>query len=238
MARTLTADRVVFYAATAATVAGAIVESEDVQRVAKPLIAPALAVGVLRRPGADRVDRALLVAGLAAATVGDVHMIRPDDDRSIVRGASAFGVMQACYSALLLRRDARPTAPAALPRVAGWAAAALALRSGSRPVAAPLSAYGLALGTSTTLASDPALAPGARAVAGVVVPGSDPRSRLAAGAASFTVSDGLIVVRRLFVRGRRARAFAEGAILATYATAQALLVDGMNTAGTNSRGRR
>jgi hypothetical protein len=47
----------------------------------------------------------------------------------------------------------------------------------------------------------------------------------------FTASDGLIVVRRLFIRGERGRAVAEGVILASYAAAQLLLVEGMLTLG-------
>jgi hypothetical protein len=41
----------------------------------------------------------------------------------------------------------------------------------------------------------------------------------------FTISDGLIVPRRLFARGERARRVTEGVILSTYAAAQYLLAD-------------
>ena len=43
----------------------------------------------------------------------------------------------------------------------------------------------------------------------------------------FTISDGTIVVRRVLLKNRKARAAAEGFILATYAAAQLLLVEGM-----------
>ncbi|PBC51022.1 hypothetical protein CJ179_09610 [Rhodococcus sp. ACS1] len=222
-------EHAVFAGATLATVVGAVTGRERLQRVAKPLIAPALAARVLRRRAGT--DVALLLAGLTAATVGDVFMIDPDDDARLVRGASAFAVMQVGYSALLLRRGARPTVPALLPRLAGWAGAAALLRGRAKEVAAPLTAYGALLGTTSTLSADPSLAPGADVFANVAVPGTDRRSWLGVGGMLFTASDGLIVVRRLFIRGERGRAAAEGAILASYAAAQLLLVEGMLALG-------
>ncbi|MFZ2530561.1 MAG: lysoplasmalogenase family protein, partial [Rhodococcus sp. (in: high G+C Gram-positive bacteria)] len=94
------AEHVVFAAATVATVVGAVRGNEKMQQIAKPLIAPALAARVLRRSrDTDRVDTALLLLGLAGATIGDVFMIDPDTDRRLVRGASSFAVMQMSYSA-------------------------------------------------------------------------------------------------------------------------------------------
>lgn len=219
-------EHAVFGAAAVATVGGAVAGSERVQHFAKPLIAPALAVGAYRR--ARGTDRNLLLGGLGAATLGDVLLIDPDDDSKLVRGAASFAVMQAAYTTLLLRHNARPTAPAVVPRVVGWLVAAGLVRARSRAVALPLSAYGVTLATATTLASDPALAPDSRTVGGLVVPTADPRSGLALGALLFTVSDGLIVFRRLFLRGDAARRISEGAILATYAAAQYFLVEGMS----------
>ncbi|KAA0018965.1 lysoplasmalogenase [Antrihabitans cavernicola] len=204
------ADRLVFLAASATTVAGAVIGNERMQQVAKPLIAPSLAVRAWRKRGPDNLETALLVGGLTAAAVGDVLLIDPDDDRRLVQGASSFAVMQAGYTTLLLRHGARPTAPAWLPRLLGWAGAAVLLRTKAPTVAAPLTAYGVTLGAATTLASDPAL-----------------DKQLFAGAQLFTVSDGLILVRRIFVRNETGRRIAEGVILATYAAAQALLVDGL-----------
>ena len=218
-------SRAVWAAASAVTIAGALADRPGLQRGAKPLIVPSLALAVRPR---DTVDAALFGAGLAAATVGDVILLEPDDDRRIVRGASAFAVMQGAYSVLLWRRRARVTTPAAVPRVAGWLAASALLRTRQPAVAAPLAAYGLALGAATTLASDPALAPGSRAVGGFVVPNRDPRSRLALGALLFMVSDALIVLRRVLLKGETARRATEGVILATYAGAQVLLVEGMS----------
>ncbi|MFC9553200.1 lysoplasmalogenase family protein [Rhodococcus sp. NPDC056960] len=225
-------EHAVFAGATLATVVGAVTGRERVQRIAKPVIAPALAARVLRRRSDTHpADAALLLGALAAATVGDVFMIDPDDDARLVRGASAFAVMQVGYSALLLRRGARSTAPALLSRLAGWASAAGLLRSRATDVATPLTAYGALLGTTSTLSADPSLAPGAHVVANVPVPGHDRRSWLGVGGLLFTASDGLIVVRRLFIRGDRGRAAAEGVVLATYAAAQLLLVEGMLALG-------
>ncbi|PPJ32646.1 hypothetical protein C5E45_21490 [Nocardia nova] len=173
--------------------------------------------------GLSQSDRALLIGSLAAATVGDLLLIDPDDDRRLVAGASAFAVMQCGYSALWWRRGARPQPMVAAPRVFAWLGAAMLLRARAPRIAAPLTAYGATLGTAATLASDSALAPGAKVVAGTVVPGSDPRSRLALGALLFTLSDGLIVLRRLFARTTRSRRAGEAVILATYAGAQYLL---------------
>ena len=232
-------EHVVFAGATVATVVGAVTGRKRLQRIAKPLIAPALAARVVRRRGAtDSVDAGLLLAGLTGATVGDVFMIDPDDDARLVRGASAFAVMQACYSALLLRNGARPTPAAWGPRLAGWLGAALLLRARSAGVAAPLTAYGSALATTSTLAADPTLAPGAGVVASVAIPSVDRRSWLGLGGVLFTASDGLIVVRRLFVRRERGRAASEGLILASYAAAQLLLVEGMLALRRRNTGRR
>lgn len=221
-------EHAVFAAASAATVVGGVLGNEKVQKVAKPLMMPALAVRVLRRSrDTDRVDTALLVTGLAAATVGDVFMIEPDDDSRILRGAGSFAVMQAVYSAVLARHGARPTRPAVLQRIPAVLGAAGLLGATNPQVAAPLTAYGSLLATTATLAADPAVAPGATTVAGVAVPAADRRTWLAAGGLAFTASDGTIVVRRALLKDPRARAVAEGFVLATYALAQLSMVEGM-----------
>lgn len=227
-------EHLIFGTASVVTVVGAVTGSERLQQVAKPLIAPSLAAGVIRR--GTNADSPLLIGGLAAATIGDILLVDPDDDTRLVRGATAFAGMQAAYTALLLRHGARPTVPAVAPRVVGWTAAAVLLRARARPVSTPLTAYGVTLASATSLASDPDMAPGADVVAGLAVPNADPRSRLGLGALLFTVSDGLIVVRRLFVRGEKGRRIAEGAILATYAAAQLFLVEGMGELAASSPG--
>ncbi len=182
---------------------------------------PALLIGLPKPVSA-------LGGAMVAATVGDVLLIDPDDDSRILQGAASFAVMQAIYAELLRKRGARPTVSNAVPRLVGWVAAAASMARRSPGVAPGLSAYGSTLAAMSTLAADPALAPEARTVAGLVVPGTDPRSRLAVGGMLFTISDALIVVRRLFLRRVVHRRIAEGSILATYALAQALLVEGLS----------
>lgn len=221
--------RAAYVGAAVITVLGAATGRDRWQWATKPLLMPLLAADAVHAgrasgasAGADS-DRTLLLGSLAAATVGDILLIDPDDDRRLVAGASAFAVMQCGYSALWWRRGARPRPLVAAPRVFAWLGAATLLRARAPRIAAPLTAYGATLGTAATLASDPALAPGAKVVAGTVVPGGDPRSRLALGALLFTLSDGLIVLRRLFARTSRSRRASEAVILATYAGAQYLL---------------
>ncbi|WP_227979314.1 lysoplasmalogenase [Nocardia spumae] len=213
-----------FVAAAAVTVAGAATGRDRWQWAAKPLMMPLLAADVLHSGGAlPDTERRVLLGSLAAATVGDVLLIDPDDDRRLVAGASAFAIMQTGYSALWWRRGGRPRAAVVAPRVLAWLGAGALLRARAPKIAAPLTAYGATLGAAAALASDPALAPGAKTVAGTVVPNRDPRSRLALGALLFTLSDGSIVLRRLFARTPRSRRAAEAFILATYAGAQYLL---------------
>ncbi|WP_405486821.1 lysoplasmalogenase [Nocardia sp. NBC_00511] len=218
--------RAAFAGAAALTVFGAVTGREKLQWAAKPLLMPLLAADVaVNGRDLDPADRAVLLGALAAATVGDVLLIDPDDDRRLITGASSFAVMQTGYSWLWFRRGGRPRAQIAGPRVAAWLGAATLMRFKAPSVALPLTVYGATLGTAATLASDPGLARDAKNIAGVNIPNSDPRSRLAVGALLFTLSDGLIVLRRIFARGEKSRRVTEGVILGTYAAAQYLLAD-------------
>ncbi|MEU8901570.1 lysoplasmalogenase [Nocardia sp. NPDC048505] len=215
-----------YLAAAAVTVLGAVTGREKLQWAAKPLLMPLLAADVVTSGvELEPADRAVLLGALGAATLGDILLIDPDDDRRLIAGASCFAVMQTGYSALWLRQGARPLPGIAVPRVAAWLGAGALLRARARTVATPLTAYGATLGAAAVLASDPGLAPGAKNVAGLNIPDADPRSRLGLGALLFTVSDGLIVLRRLFARSSRSRHLTEGVILSTYAAAQYLLAD-------------
>ncbi|ORI19243.1 lysoplasmalogenase [Rhodococcus sp. 1168] len=214
-----TFSRFAFGSAAVATVFGAVTGNETVHRVAKPLIVPALALGMRR-------FSPVLGVALTAATVGDVLLMDPDDDSKILRGAGAFAVMQGCYCALLASAGSRPTLTAAVPRFFGWAVASSQLARKSPEVAPGLAGYGVTLAAMSTLAADPASAPGADVFAGVVMPNSDSRSWQALGGILFTVSDALIVYRRLYLSSEMSRRVVEGAILATYSAAQLLLVEG------------
>ena len=215
-----------FLAAAAVTVFGALTGRDKLQWIAKPLMMPLLAADVGTDPAAlDPVDRTVLLGALGAATIGDVLLIEPDNDRRLIVGASSFAVMQTGYSVLWWRRGGRPRPEIALPRVVAWLGAAALMRAKAPTVAAPLTVYGATLGSAAVLASDPGLAPDAKNIGGLNIPSSDPRSRLGLGALLFTVSDGLIVLRRLFAHSERSRRVAEGVILASYAAAQYLLAD-------------
>ncbi|WP_028479482.1 lysoplasmalogenase [Nocardia sp. CNY236] len=216
--------RAAYLAAAAVAGYGAFTGRARAQWAAKPLLMPLLAADVASEGRAlPRAHRATLIGSLGAATVGDIVLIDPDDDRRLVAGASSFAVMQAGYAALWWRMGGRPTARTTVPRAVAWSAAAGMLRVRAPSVARPLTAYGLTLGAAAVLASDPALGrPGSRDAA--TVEGAGCR-RLELGALLFTLSDGLIVLRRSFARGERARRLTEGIIVTTYAAAQCLLAD-------------
>ncbi|MFE1595374.1 lysoplasmalogenase [Nocardia sp. NPDC058705] len=217
--------RAAYSVAAAVTVFGAVTGRDRLQWVAKPLLMPLLAADTVTSGDLAPDERRLLLGSLAAATVGDVLLLDPDNDHRLIAGASSFAVMQTGYSVLWWKRGARPRPEIALPRVAAWIGAAALLRAKAPNLTLPLTAYGATLGTAATLASDPALAPDAKNIAGLNIPTADPSSRYGIGALLFTISDGLIVLRRLFARDDRTRRVTEGVILATYAAAQYFLTD-------------
>ncbi|WP_256255880.1 lysoplasmalogenase family protein [Nocardia seriolae] len=113
--------RAAFVGAAAVTVFGAVTGREKLQWAAKPLLMPLLAADVaVNGKYLDRTDRTVLLGSLAAATVGDVLLIEPDDDRRLIAGASSFAVMQTGYSWLWFRHGGRPRAQIAGPRLAAW----------------------------------------------------------------------------------------------------------------------
>ncbi|MFD3595792.1 lysoplasmalogenase [Nocardia sp. NPDC058640] len=215
--------RAAYVTAAAVTVFGAVTGRDRLQWVAKPLLMPLLAADSVANGDLVPTERTILLGSLAAATVGDVLLLDPDDDRRLIAGASSFAVMQTGYSILWWQRGARPRPDIAVPRVVAWLGVAALLRAKAPNLALPLTTYGATLGTAATLASDPTLAPDAKTFAGVNIPNADPRSRYGVGALLFTISDALIVARRLFARTDRTRRLTEGTILATYAAAQYLL---------------
>ncbi|WP_084611733.1 lysoplasmalogenase family protein [Tomitella biformata] len=221
----------VYLASSVATTVLALSGDKRLQYASKSVMAPALAARVIREyrdKRLDGIDTTLLLVGLAAATVGDVFMVDADNDDRLVRGASSFGVMQSAYTTVLRQAGAKPHVATALPQAATAAAGSGLLFWRLPAVAKPLSAYSFALGATATLASDPALAPGARQVAGIPVPErNDPRTWLAAGGLVFSVSDASIVVRRMFLKGETSKRLAEGLVIATYAAAHVMLIEGM-----------
>ncbi len=221
-------ERVLFGAAAIGTVYSARTGNRRLQLATKPVAVPVLAASVARSGGLAPGEKGLLVAALAAAGAGDHFMGRSDEDGRLIRGATSFGVMQLLYSVLLWRRGARPRAATAPPRLVAWAAAAVAMALPKpSPVSSVLSVYGGLLSTTSTLAADPVLAPGAKVSGGMVVPSGDRRTWIAAGALLFSASDLAILIRRNFVTSERARANVETFVLVSYLLSQWLLVEGM-----------
>uniref|UniRef100_UPI0024557445 lysoplasmalogenase family protein n=1 Tax=Nocardia neocaledoniensis TaxID=236511 RepID=UPI0024557445 len=122
-----------YLAAAAVTVFGAVTGRERLQWLTKPLLMPLLAADTVTRDELDPVQRRILLGSLAAATVGDVLLIDPDDDRRLIAGASSFAVMQTGYSVLWWRRGARANAPIPTARTPRWAGPGAVLRAQIEP---------------------------------------------------------------------------------------------------------
>ncbi|GGG21363.1 hypothetical protein GCM10007304_39020 [Rhodococcoides trifolii] len=202
---------VAYWGAAAVTVVGAATGRDHLQRAAKPLLMPLLAL---------RSHDPLLTAGLAAATLGDIAMLEPDDDRRLMLGASSFAVMQTCWSRLLVRRGARLYPSTVGPRLVGWTVSSVVTCRRDSVIAPVLSAYGLALGTMSSLSADTSM-PVFTKLGGLL----------------FTVSDATILIRRLALTDDTHRRLAEAFVLTTYVAAQYLLVTGFvrDRAGASSR---
>jgi uncharacterized membrane protein YhhN len=186
----------------------------------KPLLMPTLAwwVRTRRRHAHDAMVRRTLVA-LGLCTAGDVALLR-DDDAAFLGALTAFlGAHGAYASAFGSSRGASLRSAAAARRLApvatAWAVVvpALARRAGALRV--PVLVYGSALAgmQATALLLDPGVPRSAR-------------RRIAGGAACFMLSDALIGLRR-FVAPARTHRGLDVAVMATYATAQWLIADGV-----------
>lgn len=79
--------RAAYAGAAVITVLGAATGRDRWQWATKPLLMPLLAADAVQagratgERGRSQSDRALLLGSLAAATVGDILLIDPDDDR-------------------------------------------------------------------------------------------------------------------------------------------------------------
>lgn len=209
------------YAAAAATAtitgsAGGRRSAEITKPLPIVLLAARVAAGARRRPVADTVA---LAAVLGFSAVGDRLMLREefehDDpvakDRFLRRGATSFAGAQLSYAAAMWRAGARPSVRTVAPRVSILAESATVLAR-HRPALLPvLSTYGNTLATMSALASD--------------VPAPQPRMR--AGGWLFLLSDLAIINRRHLVGDPRLRVAGEAWVLASYFTAQYLLVGGL-----------
>ncbi|WP_168699025.1 lysoplasmalogenase [Gordonia paraffinivorans] len=208
------------FAATvaAATVSGAL-GHRKAAGLTKPLpmllLAAETAAGARERGGADNAG---LAGALAFSMAGDVAMFLEEfetepaaKDRWLQRGASLFAGAQLCYIATMWRAGARPSARQLLPRV-GLLAESAAVLARHRPALLPvLGTYGNTLSTMSAMASAM----------------SDPQPRLRIGGLAFLLSDLAIINRRHLVTDRRLRIAGEAWVLASYFTAQYLLIGGL-----------
>lgn len=221
-------ERLLFLsAATALTAAGAS-RSKRIELIAKPLIMTSLQAGLMRTAcHRSDVDNALLFSATSASLVGDWFMLQEEfapnkrkADRQIKRGAACFAVNHALMTALAVKHGARPTKSNVLMRIGSVAEAKVLLGLTNRPLFLPLASYSGMLATMSTIVADPAIIP-------EDAPSGDPRRGLELGGLSFIASDGTILHRRTFFKDKPAGAVAEAFVLASYALAQMLLIDGL-----------
>jgi uncharacterized membrane protein YhhN len=161
-------------------------------------------------------------AGLALSWAGDVALLG-SSDAAFAAGLGSFAGAHGCYStAFTMAR--RPTPPAAAGPVGVGGllvGGALARRAGR--LGAPVAGYS-ALITSMAIR---AIGLDERRI------GASAARRIAAGAGLFVVSDGLIGWRKFGLRGdapRGLRAAIDAAVMATYASGQWLIADGVTRA--------
>jgi len=155
-----------FAAATAVELIAVALDLIALQWLAKPLLAPLLAIYLLRRARPD-----LVVAALGFATAGDIALLI-DGEAPFVVGMLFFVGTQTCLSLAFLRRT-RPRTWAFVGYGVLWAVANALLWERLGPLGLPVLIYSAALSTM------------AAAAVGV-------SRRTAAGGALFLVSDFLI----------------------------------------------
>ena len=190
-----------FTGVSAVHVGAKIVGARHVDRATKAALLPVLALRVVAGPYPGRRTASLLTATLTAGWIGDLTI-----DRSFRTGLAAFLAdhlgMIALFSSASRRRIA-PWSVLAIPWLAAVLVAVRPSRSGTLfPV---LATYGAVLATMAATATR-----GNR--------------RTAVGGILFVISDTVFALRRLTPWLRSPRWGA--AVMASYAAAQALLVDG------------
>lgn len=237
--------RTAYLVAGAVSVAAAAAgrRGDGITRLVKPALMPLLAGTVLagRSPAkaSDRasvtssgpargsVTTAIVLAGLAGGWLGDVILMGADGRsrdaairaRNLNRGSAAFAVNQVAYIAALRRHGHRPRRTTIALRVPVLASGIVTAATGA-PAALPAAAgYGTLLAATSTLAADPGKT------------GKDVDLHGAGlGGNLFVLSDGLILARQAFLTGekplvRALDGIVDGLVMATYVTAQLLLVE-------------
>lgn len=214
-------ERVAYVVAAAVTSAAGALGQRRLHSATKMALVSLLQAG-LARDARQTCPKGLtsLLLGTTAAGVGDAILLPRVDAageprRQLRLGAAAFSVQQVIYTGMLTHAGARPTARTVAPVAAVLLGlATLDTATEGRPDLV-VSGYGALLGAMAATALS----------AGRL--GDDARRWLPAGGAAFLASDALILVREQLLTGRTSRAIAQGAVLASYALAQALLVDGL-----------
>lgn len=221
-------ERAVFVGSAIALAVAGAKRSKRTEAVVKPMIMASLQAG-LARSACKRsdVDNALIFGATGASLVGDWFMLQEEfaptqqkSDRWLKRGAACFAVNHALMIALAIKHGARPTKRDALLRVGSLAEAKLVLYATNRELFVPIAWYSAALTAMSTVMASPSLVP-------ADAPAGDPRRGLELGGLSFVASDGTILHRRTFFKNTDAGNSAEAFVLASYALAQMLLVDGL-----------
>ncbi|HWJ80898.1 MAG TPA: lysoplasmalogenase [Nocardioides sp.] len=183
----------------------------------KPLLMPALSASLATAPG-DSSARVPVLAAQAAGWVGDVALLSERRTPFLV-GTAAFAAGHGAYLAGFVPRDRHDVRLVDDPRarvLAGvWAASApvVAWRARKSGVGPAVAGYSLLLTSMAVAATrlDPSLPASGRRLA-------------AGGALLFLASDSLLGLRK-FVLDDPSPAL-EGAVMATYTSAQLLLSEG------------
>lgn len=232
-------ERGVFALAGVALCAAGAARKKNVEYLAKPLIMLSIQAGLVRsRHERSAGDNLLLAVATTASLAGDMLMLEEEfaedaaeSDRWIKRGASAFAVNHVAMIALALKLGARPRGEDLAKRLPGLVEGLAVLAVRRRDLLMPLGSYSKLLAAMSTVVASPQLvAPGATESS---LPGP-----LELGGLSFVASDGVLLHRREFAQDSRTRAITEVAVLATYAAAQRLLVDGLDAASRRAAARR
>ncbi|MGB1583880.1 MAG: lysoplasmalogenase family protein [Solirubrobacterales bacterium] len=221
-------ERAVFVGSAIALAVAGAKRSRRTEVLAKPLLMASLQIGLARTAcRRSDIDNALLFGATGASLVGDWYMLEEEfaptqqkSDRFLKRGAACFAVNHALMIALAVKHGARPTKRDALLRLGSLAEAKLVLYATNRELFLPIAWYSAALTAMSTVMASPSLVP-------ADAPAGDPRRGLELGGLSFVASDGTILHRRTFFKDTAAGSGAEAFVLASYALAQMLLVDGL-----------
>ena len=184
----------------------------------KPLLMPLLFAWLLVA-ARGRMSAALrwLAVGLVFAWLGDILLMR-DGDGSFELGLGAFLLMQICYIVAFTRIPGpglvRAWKVSVVPYVATWVVVNLLISAGVGALRIPVLLYSAVLVLMAVVALDLVLRVPRR-----------PGWRVAWGALIFVASDGLIAVTEFGPLSQSP--LASALVMATYITAQAMIVTGL-----------